>query len=330
MQRYPAKTPPLHHPVPQHPVSVPVMHSPPPPPSTYDSPYGAPSYAQSENLHPASAGQYGWPPNMGIGSGGIFADPTAQMGFSVAKAAMSGGQDYAEKNFTRYLSSLKPYFAVTNTYVLHKLHIILNPWRHTPWSRQSSSAPSASGNGQEFYYLPPREDINAPDMYIPLMSFVTYILLSALLSGLKGNFHPELLGYNASTAFAIVVFEIVCLKLGCHLLSINSQSQLLDLVAYSGYKFVGIIVAIAVASIVGNGVLGWVAFAYCFAANAFFLLRSLKYVLRPDSSSEGSGTSVYPGARSQKKWRTWFLFGYSYIVQFFFMLILTSGVGGKA
>ncbi|KAF8249908.1 hypothetical protein K440DRAFT_620347, partial [Wilcoxina mikolae CBS 423.85] len=197
---------------------------------------------------------------------------TAQMGFNVARAAMSGGTDLAEKNINRYLSSMKPFFAVTNVYVIRKLHVLLNPWRHIPWSRQSTGRASAQRPGEtETIYLPPREDLNAPDMYIPLMSFVTYILLSALLYGLSGKFHPELLGYTASSAMGAVVFELVCLRLGCYLLSIGN-SQLLDLVAYSGYKFVGIIITILATSLFGRGMLSWLVFAYCYNAQAFFLV----------------------------------------------------------
>lgn len=114
-------------------------------------------------------------------------------------------------------------------------------------------------------------------MYIPVMSFVTYIFLSTILAGLRGAFHPELLGMTATTAFAIIIFEILCLKLGTYLLNISSDSQLLDLVAYSGYKFVGIIVVLVVAEILNGGQgtggwVGWTIFIYCFAANAFFLV----------------------------------------------------------
>jgi hypothetical protein len=108
-------------------------------------------------------------------------------------------------------------------------------------------------------------------MYIPLMSFVTYILLSALLYGLSGTFHPELLGYTASSALGAVVFELVGLRLGCYLLNIGN-SQLLDLVAYSGYKFVGIIISIAATSLFGKGWFSWLVFAYCYSAQAFFLV----------------------------------------------------------
>jgi hypothetical protein len=109
------------------------------------------------------------------------------------------------------------------------------------------------------------------------MALVTYILLSTLIAGLRGQFQPELLGYTASTALAIVVFELVGLKLGCYLLGISSDSQLYDLIAYSGYKFVGIIVTIAVAEAVNGGKgtggwVGWITFLYVFLANALFLV----------------------------------------------------------
>src|SRR5258706_12524481 len=114
------------------------------------------------------------------------------------------------------------------------------------------------------------------------MALVTYILLSTLLAGLHGAFQPELLGYTASWAFLIVIVEILGLKLGCYLLSISNESQLLDLVAYSGYKFVGIIVTLLVSQIINGGKgtggwAGWTIFGYTFLANAFFLVS---YVTR--------------------------------------------------
>lgn len=164
---------------------------------------------------------------------------------------------------------------MTNSYVLNKLFLVLFPWRHKPWSRKQG----VGANGQDGFYLPPREDINSPDMYIPVMSLVTYILLSTLIAGLRGEFQPELLGYTASMALVVVVVEILGLKLGCYLLSISNQSQLLDLVAYSGYKFVGVIVTISVAEIVNGGKgtggwVGWTVFFYTFLANSLFLVRA--------------------------------------------------------
>lgn len=109
------------------------------------------------------------------------------------------------------------------------------------------------------------------------MAIVTYILLSTLIAGLGGKFQPELLGKTATIGLVVVIVEIVALKLGCYLLSISSQSQLLDLIAYSGYKFVGIIVTIVVAEILNGGKgtggwIGWGVFLYTFLANSLFLV----------------------------------------------------------
>ncbi|KAI9786322.1 MAG: hypothetical protein M1816_008063 [Peltula sp. TS41687] len=301
-----------------------MMRSPPPPitqqqqqqqqqhHSSYGNPYQSQGTAagtgSGAHIHPAY--------------GGFLNDQTAQMGFQVGKSAVIAGQEYMNENFNRYInvSALKHYFNVSNSYVLSKLLLVLFPWRHRPWSRKQALSPS----GQEGYFLPPREDINSPDMYIPVMAFVTYILLSTLLAGLRGAFHPELLGLTATTAFAIVTIEILALKLGCYLLSISNESQLLDLVAYSGYKFVGIIVTIVVSEIFNRGRgtggwVGWTLFAYTFLANAFFLLRSLKYVLLPENAMTDRNTF----ARSQRNRRTQFLFIYSYIIQLIFMWVLS-------
>lgn len=163
--------------------------------------------------------------------------------------------------------------------MLKKLLIVLFPWRHRPWSRQQSHISGASdGSGRSAVeFLPPREDINSPDMYIPLMAFVTYILLSTLLAGLNGRFEPQLLGITFTNASIIIVLELVVLWLGRYFLNISSESQIYDLVAYSGYKFVGVICTIAISAAVGGaggGFVAWGVFLYAFAANAFFLVST--------------------------------------------------------
>jgi len=59
------------------------------------------------------------------------------------------------------------------------------------------------------------------------------------------------------------------------------------------------------------------------SANQIIKLRSLKYVLLPENSTDERGT-MQTVARSQKSLRTQFLFGYSYVVQLFFMWLLTK------
>ncbi|KAF1808762.1 YIF1-domain-containing protein [Eremomyces bilateralis CBS 781.70] len=316
----PPPTPPLHHPVPQHVSTVPQLRSPPPPVSQQQQ---QPQQQYGYGHNPSGGGS-GYPANPSFG--GFMTEPTAQMGLQVGKSAFNAGQEYMEQNFNRYVnvSALKHYFNVSNSYVVTKLYIVLFPWRHRPWSRQQR----INHQGQDGYFLPPREDVNSPDMYIPLMSLITYVLFSTLLAGIRGAFQPELLGSFAFKASLIVVFEILTLKLGCYLLNISNESQLFDLVAYSGYKFVGVIVTQLVAEIANGGQgtggwIGWAVFAYTFSANAFFLLRSLKYVLLPDNVSQPGGANAsYTVARAQRNRRTQFLFVYSYVVQLLFMWIL--------
>lgn len=39
-------------------------------------------------------------------------------------------------------------------------------------------------------YLPPRQDVNAPDLYIPFMAMCTYVILSAATLLARGQFQP--------------------------------------------------------------------------------------------------------------------------------------------
>ena len=141
------------------------------------------------------------------------------------------------------------------------------------------------------------------------MAFVTYILLSAFLSGIQGHFSPENFSVTASYAFAVVIFEMVAIKLGCYLLSIGGQGQVLDLVAYGGYKFVGIVVTMLVRL---AGILGrregekkgwgrwveWSVFMYCFLGLGFFMVRFLG-ISPVDCSYVLCGTLFYPMAQKQ-------------------------------
>ncbi|KXJ94068.1 YIF1-domain-containing protein [Microdochium bolleyi] len=315
------QSPPLHHPVPQHVSTVPQLRSPPPLTNSQPQHQGAATYSNPY--------QQGTAPNAGGNNFGAYGnfmnDPAAQFGVQLGANAFEAAQKHFESNANRWINfaALKHYFNVSNSYVVTKLALVLFPWRHKPWSRKQTAGP----NGQEGWYLPPRDDINSPDMYIPVMALVTYILLSTLLAGLQGQFQPELLGYNASKAGVVIILELVFLKLGSYFLNISSESQLLDLVAYSGYKFVGVILTLILAELLNGGRghggwIGWAIFFYCYLANSLFLMRSLRYVLLPENSGDPRG-SMQTNTRTKRNQRTQFLFFYAYVVQLGFMWILS-------
>ena len=78
---------------------------------------------------------------------------------------------------------------------------------------------------------------------LPGMALVTYVL-ATLWSRLQAFFNtsrlnPEILGVTASTALTVVLMEFAFIQLSCYFLSIQGQGQIIDLVPYGGYKFVG-------------------------------------------------------------------------------------------
>ncbi|KAF2762428.1 YIF1-domain-containing protein [Pseudovirgaria hyperparasitica] len=332
----PAHSPPLHHPVPQHVSTVPQLRSPPPP--TPQSQQGGYTPQQGQQQHQGVPFGY---PNAFTD---FASDPTAQLGIQATKHALAAGQGWAGAAVNRYIDipALKHLFNVSNSYVLTKTYVILFPWRHRPWSRQQRMSHSHADPSSGGEYLPPREDINSPDLYIPTMTFVTYILLNAVLAGVKGTYHPRLLSMNFGTTASVLLIEFLFLKGACYFLSIRgptspsgANSQWLELIAYSGYKFIGIIFTLLITSILGGstnahwGWLSWSIFLYCFLANGLFYVRSLRWMLLPDSAAGGMewgapqpGVGVH-AARAQKGRRTKFLFAHSYVAQLFFMWILT-------
>lgn len=78
--------------------------------------------------------------------------------------------------FTKHLPMplLKHAFQVSNSYVLRKLVVLLWPWRHRQWARTVRRNNEGQGEG----WASPREDLNAPDLYIPSASFSPLLIFS--------------------------------------------------------------------------------------------------------------------------------------------------------
>lgn len=267
------------------------------------------------------------------------------------------------------MATLKPLFNVSNSYVLHKMRVILFPWRHRPWSRAhrapgsggvavggvtpsgAANAGAAGGGAAEWQgssprragpvpgaaaamvegYAPPREDVNAPDLYIPVMSFVTYVLLISVALGFSHKFRPEVLGLTSTRALVIVGIELAFVRLACYLLNVQGDHYgILDLLSYAGYKFVPACVTLA-ASVLGlGGLVWWASFVYTHAALAFFLLRSLRQIILPDAASapvSSSSSSVATITHSQRNRRVQLLFVVA-MLQFFLGAGLCFRVGG--
>ena len=227
-------------------------------------------------------------PQSGMGGAGAGAGGGVGVPFPINEAGMryvvDTGRQYVEGTVARIINlrALRRYFAVSTDYVRNKLKLVLLPYTHRgSWQRSVIQ----TNTGEE--YPPPRADINAPDLYVPVMGFVTYIVLCAIVAGVAGAFKPELLGLVATKALVVVALDVLVLKLGFYLLS-NSAHALLDCAALCGYVFVGIALN-ELAQLAGGRWLLYPTLVATGAGMAVFLVRTVRAALLVDPAPIAPG-----------------------------------------
>lgn len=197
-----------------------------------------------------------------------------------------GVQGYFENNtpgdsFSHFMRFPKHYFAVNHSYVLRKLALLLMPFTKRSWSRKRTVDQGqfeGSGADHATAYLPPRDDLNAPDLYIPVMSFVSYVLMVGFLFGTRDAFSAEVLAKYCSKGLGVLTLEVLIIKLGLYLINAR-PTPWLDVIAYRGYKFVGVMLAMAACSAFPK--LYYLVVLYSSTAMAIFLMRSHRRIILP-------------------------------------------------
>jgi len=243
--------------------------------------YGQGYPPQGPTGYPQPPGQGGqMPPGQTIP--GQFMMPGAQMlqDPMVTNLAMSYGRDFVgkgqeeiKKNIDKYvsISQLKYYFAVDTTYVSKKLGLLLFPFAHKDWSiRYNHDEP-----------VQPRFELNAADLYIPSMAFVTYILVVGYMLGVQQRFSPEILATTASGALTALFLEIIVIYLTTTVMSITSTLAKWDFLAFSMYKYVGMIVCL-LSGLLLSRTGYYVGLLYTTLALALFLFRTLHLRVEPE------------------------------------------------
>ena len=131
-------------------------------------------------------------------------------------------------------------------------------------------------------HAPPVHDVNAPDLYLPVMSFITFVLLTGLIRGTRMQFTPAVLSDVTNACLVTQILEVAVIKLGLHLLS-SATVPLLDLVAYTGYKYIGLVFNSLVGMLLG-GTAYYVALVYTGCAAVFFMANTLSHVMEESDS----------------------------------------------
>ncbi|KAG8536936.1 hypothetical protein GDO81_025381, partial [Engystomops pustulosus] len=118
-------------------------------------------------------------PALGIPTQAFLSEPMSNFAMAYGSSLATQGKEMVDKNIDRIIpvNKLKYYFAVDTVYVGKKIGLLLFPYMHQDWEvRYQQDIPVA-----------PRFDVNAPDLYIPVMAFITYILVAGLALGTQNK-----------------------------------------------------------------------------------------------------------------------------------------------
>jgi hypothetical protein len=161
------------------------------------------------------------------------------------------------------LEKIRPYFNVDHSFVIGKLRLILCAF--FPSSSQAAYGDDLSTTN--------RLRVNEPDLYLPLLAFLTYILTIGLSLGFDDKFEPDALGSVGMTGFLVLCFEVIAIRIAFLVLSIPSM-PVLDCIAYSGCKYVGIALSTVVGIVFGR-VAYYICLLYCSISMVKFLVTVL-------------------------------------------------------
>jgi len=205
---------------------------------------------------------------------------------SMGKQFLETGWAKAVPGLERSMLGLRPYFAVDNSYVKRKMTKVLFPFLYREWARDEIE-PNPDGS---MTYALPQQDENAPDLYIPSMSLLTYVLLCALCYGNAGKFDPEVLPDVMSKCALTQVIEVIAIRIGFYFM--EAPVPILDLLSYTGYKYLGLSVNMFIGLVVGHfGHFGHRSyyFTYLWTATAisYFILKVMANCIPRRTSDVG-------------------------------------------
>ena len=145
-----------------------------------------------------------------------------------------GKQIVKNSKFVDYFSleGLKPYFDVDNKYVLIKLRYLFLPFL------KEKSANTVNTNEIEIKY-----NIEYSDLYLPIMSFITYVLAVSFITALKYPtiFNPQTLGKILSKDFSLYIINAAIIKL-LMFIFLNNPLSFTEIFSLVGYKFIYMII----------------------------------------------------------------------------------------
>ena len=176
-----------------------------------------------------------------------------------------GKQIVKNTKFVDYFSleGLKPYFDVDNKYVLYKFRYLFIPFLK---EKQINSSEEIQNKYNIEYF----------DLYLPLMSFITYVLVVSFISAIKNPevFNPQTLGKILSKDFSLYIMNAMAIKLLMFIFLKNSLS-FMDICSLVGYKFIHMIIFKILSNFIESKSINYIIFFILAAQITFFLKKCL-------------------------------------------------------
>jgi hypothetical protein len=273
--------------------------------------WAAPSQQQQRQETPAF-----WNP---AAAASVIAATTGGNSNAMLDLASSAGKSFFQSSSARMIpglellmQTLRTYFAVDNAYVKTKMLKILIPFRSKHWKRQQSD-PSTSYNSNDLTAMDfclPLVDENAPDLYLPIMSLITYVLLCALCYGNAGQFSPEVLPDVTSKCIFTQLLEVLCIRFGFYMM--QASVKMLDLWSFTGYKYLGLCCNMLVGVCLSALHLGhrgyYLTFTYTACACSYFMLKTMANNIPLVTAATGPKREVMVVAFAASQFATmWFV-----------------------
>ena len=141
----------------------------------------------------------------------------------------------------------------------------------------------------------PIDDPNAPDLYIPFMSLITYVLLCALCYGNAGRFNPEVIPDVCTKCFLCQLLEVLAIRAGFYMM--ETTVSFMDLWCYTGYKYLGLCINLSIGLTARMFALGgttvyYVCFLWTASAAAFLMLKVMSQTVPLQTAAAGPKREV--------------------------------------
>lgn len=135
----------------------------------------------------------------------------------------------------------------------------------------------------------PKVDENAPDLYLPSMTLITYVLLCAVCYGTAGAFNPEVIPDVTTKCIVAQILEVFLCRVGFYMM--EAPVAVLDLFCYTGYKYLGLCINMVVGLLLGHFGLGatgyYITFLWTASAASYFMLKTMANNIPMTTSAKG-------------------------------------------